>query len=729
MLRRMAAAACGTSAASLAAFASHALCDDAAGEGAAADAVAAGVPPPRDNPSQSVWLRHDAGAFAASTTTLPATADVVVVGAGLSGTAAAYHLACEHGLRVVLLDGRRVGGGATGRNGGILWDSPAVELAARGLPWREAWRRARLEARGRQHARALVAELGLGAVPADHDATLVRDVDAFELFETGEELREHVWGLPLGKLVWAFRGLWPFVAGVRALNGNDAVRSELRLPNPSPFAGALQLRKRVDLLWGAKLAEGLAREAAARGGACVAVGPAARVTRIDDSGAVAAAAAKQGDAGSDDGDGNKEGGDGTDGSSGGGGVVVHTAGGAAVRCHAVVHATNAWCAHLLPELGGKIVPVRNHVVSTAPLSALRRDAPDNKWSFARHDRPVALSARGGFVYAMQRADGRLLAGGFRDAESGGGRGVGVADDTGAGADAGGAAAAAAAWLPGTWEAYRCGAARDLETVEYAWTGILGWSSDDEPWVGPVPGRPAGSSFVCAGFSGHGMTRCLPAARAVAAWAARSVKASAQAASSSGSWRPDSDWWLDCWMPSPERLAAPTTADFYAGHATTGGGDGLTAEERRAAEEAAAEAAAKAAVAAAWAARRPTAAELGDMRLSQLEAELKTRGLPLDIEGLDPNDWTAAKKRKPALRQRLEAAVRPPAERPEGAAAADGTEDEVSLQDAWPVLRWANENLPAWWPWAVSGALVVAGLRARAANKARKAMHAMHAKKV
>ena len=47
------------------------------------------------------------------------TADVCVVGGGLTGVNTALELA-ERGLSVVLLEGRRIGWGASGRNGGQL---------------------------------------------------------------------------------------------------------------------------------------------------------------------------------------------------------------------------------------------------------------------------------------------------------------------------------------------------------------------------------------------------------------------------------------------------------------------------------------------------------------------------------------------------------------------------------------------------------------------------------
>lgn len=43
--------------------------------------------------------------------------------------------------------------------------------------------------------------------------------------------------------------------------------------------------------------------------------------------------------------------------------------------------------------------------------------------------------------------------------------------------------------------------KELEAVAQ-WTGIMGYSRDDHPWVGEVPGRKG--VWVCAGYTGHGM---------------------------------------------------------------------------------------------------------------------------------------------------------------------------------------------------------------------------------
>lgn len=69
----------------------------------------------------SYWLSEPAPAFRSVTVDDP---DVVVVGAGVTGCAAALRLA-QAGKRVRLVDGREVAGGASGRNGGF---------ALRGMP-------------------------------------------------------------------------------------------------------------------------------------------------------------------------------------------------------------------------------------------------------------------------------------------------------------------------------------------------------------------------------------------------------------------------------------------------------------------------------------------------------------------------------------------------------------------------------------------------------------------
>ncbi|KAH6991376.1 FAD dependent oxidoreductase [Ilyonectria sp. MPI-CAGE-AT-0026] len=48
---------------------------------------------------------------------------------------------------------------------------------------------------------------------------------------------------------------------------------------------------------------------------------------------------------------------------------------------------------------------------------------------------------------------------------------------------------------------------------HAWNGIVGLTTDEVPFLGPVDGKPG--QFVCAGFNGHGMARIFTSAPGVA----------------------------------------------------------------------------------------------------------------------------------------------------------------------------------------------------------------------
>ena len=153
----------------------------------------------------------------------------------------------------------------------------------------------------------------------------------------------------------------------------------------------------------------------------------------------------------------------------------------------ILHATNAWAPRLLPALRGVIVPVRGQVIITAPAPPL--------WTFG-------LSTNYGFEYWMQRPDGRVVLGGMRwltPSQEVGADDDGLVDPT--------VSAGLRGFLPGHFPALR-GVA-----VEQEWTGIMGFTPDRAPLIGPMPGSPG--EFVAAGFHGHGMPMAFLAGKAAA----------------------------------------------------------------------------------------------------------------------------------------------------------------------------------------------------------------------
>jgi gamma-glutamylputrescine oxidase len=174
------------------------------------------------------------------------------------------------------------------------------------------------------------------------------------------------------------------------------------------------------------------------------------------------------------------------------GVEVHTieASADAVRvgsgsgeclADAVVLATNAYTNLLLPEV--RIAPVRAQMLGTAPEPRRLVERP----SYC--DR--------GFRYWRQLVDGRLLAGGFRH----------HALEEEVGHDAVPTARIQALL---DQEVHRLGSEAP---VTHRWAGIMGFTEDELPLVGPVPGRPG--VYVCGGYSGHGMGFAFQCARQLA----------------------------------------------------------------------------------------------------------------------------------------------------------------------------------------------------------------------
>ncbi|RPB03410.1 nucleotide-binding domain-containing protein [Choiromyces venosus 120613-1] len=80
---------------------------------------------PVSNPTSSFWLSDPPPVFTHQSPTLPPSADVVIIGSGITGTAAARTLLSNSpDLRVAMLDARETCSGATGRNGGHIKPNP-----------------------------------------------------------------------------------------------------------------------------------------------------------------------------------------------------------------------------------------------------------------------------------------------------------------------------------------------------------------------------------------------------------------------------------------------------------------------------------------------------------------------------------------------------------------------------------------------------------------------------
>jgi len=145
--------------------------------------------------------------------------------------------------------------------------------------------------------------------------------------------------------------------------------------------------------------------------------------------------------------------------------VARTATGV-VRANAVVLCTNAYTAHLATS---RVRPVRGQMLATAPA------AP----AFTR-----PAYAKRGYRYWRQTSDGRVLVGGWRDTAVD--EEVGEAERT---------TEVIQRQLEAFLREHHVSAA-----VTHRWAGTMGFSHDALPYIG----RIAKGTFVCGGFTGHGM---------------------------------------------------------------------------------------------------------------------------------------------------------------------------------------------------------------------------------
>jgi gamma-glutamylputrescine oxidase len=276
-----------------------------------------------------------------------ATADVCIVGAGYTGLSTALFLR-RAGYRAVVLEAEHIAFGASGRNGGQLNGGQRRDVA-----WLEA-KLGRTFARelwdlgnaARDLVKSLVAELAIdcdltpGVATLAHRARYVADYHRLV-----DRLASDYGATRLEKLD---------AAGASALLGTDAF-----------FGGYVD--------WDAahlhplELALGVARHAIASG---VTIHERSRVLRFDERAGKVHAKTAQG----------------------------------SIAADFLVLAANGYLGNLAPALAGRIMPINNFMVATAPLDAERLRTLNPR-------RVAAADSRFVIDYFRTSADGRLLFGG------------------------------------------------------------------------------------------------------------------------------------------------------------------------------------------------------------------------------------------------------------------------------------------------------------------------------
>jgi glycine/D-amino acid oxidase-like deaminating enzyme len=187
--------------------------------------------------------------------------------------------------------------------------------------------------------------------------------------------------------------------------------------------------------------------------------------------------------------------------------TLHTPRGT-ITAKTVILATNAYTSHLLPHFADLIVPVRGEMSALLPPAG-STILPDSHGMVAALGQPANNDD-----YLVQRPfsgvpnpRGHLMFGGGRGA--GEHTSMGVCDDSVI--DAGSAAYLRRALLSVLALDGDTAGLHELEAVAQ-WTGIMGYSRDNHPWVGAVPG--ARGLWLAGGYTGHGMPNTTLCGKAV-----------------------------------------------------------------------------------------------------------------------------------------------------------------------------------------------------------------------
>lgn len=172
-----------------------------------------------------------------------------------------------------------------------------------------------------------------------------------------------------------------------------------------------------------------------------------------------------------------------------------------LTCTDLVFATNGYTAALLPSLSNVIVPVRGQILSRSLSKTVQN------CSFAM-----------GGEYLSQRPSGKAVLGGARRFA----RNMewNNSDDSGLSSDV---SAFLHRFLDRVASPASLVATREDEESEMEWSGIMGFSKLGIPSVMQLPRGPqqmadevhGGRSFICAGFTGHGMPRIFLSAAHIA----------------------------------------------------------------------------------------------------------------------------------------------------------------------------------------------------------------------
>ncbi|KAK8098484.1 uncharacterized protein PG998_013970 [Apiospora kogelbergensis] len=496
---------------------------------------------PVSNPSKSYWLKEPSEKLLGHRTTpeLPASADVVIVGSGITAAFAAHTLKeRKPELNVVMLEAREACFGATGRNGGHC--QPAMYAAPPHI--------ASFELRTYSYLKSIVEEY---SIPCDwHSTSGVHAYYSAPLFDLAKDV--------INRLSESYPDLAANVAVVnKGVAGSPAYllegeRKELTLEGLRiPTAEGAVVQWNAASLWPYKLvAFVLERLLATKAGGfnLQTNTPVTGLQKVEPPPNLSSPTTPEAACHPT--------------------WIVHTSRGH-IMAKSVLLATNGYTSHLLPQFADVLVPTRGQIASLKPpYEAKEGDPPldiGHTFYLMGEKGDEGIMRRDDYLVQRPPPQSELILGGGRQLAKN--HAVGVWDDSSIDEPVkwwlrGSLSAAMDLKLraaPGEIEAevhrqnvpqdHQASAEQPISGVDklhidiqsaqeaatqpdkkdlggqnkqdldatHEWSGIMGYSRDANPWVGPVPPSAGGGDglWLCAGYTGHGMPNAALCAKAVA----------------------------------------------------------------------------------------------------------------------------------------------------------------------------------------------------------------------
>lgn len=449
------------------------------------------IPPglPKDGPTKSYWQDPpDAIADLRTTSDLPERADFVIVGSGISGSSIANNLLdAKPDAEVVLLEARQAASGASGRNGGHTKGGSyrTFHDNVRLVGEDDAIKIARLEYNCMVAVHDFIKEQ---RIPCDN-----RRLDTVDVF--------------YNQVQW--NRAQQSVALMRKLMGDSDPAAKYQFWSPEETAskflaqGALgSLSYEAGSLSAYRFTIGVLKLALDKG------------LNLQTNTAVTSIHKINGDGESTR-------------------WLVRTTRGN-ITSRTLILATNGYTAHLYPQLQGTIVPFRGIITAQRPGNKLPQTGLPTTFSYIYEK---------GYEYMITRPAGSkhegdfVIGGGLTKTDDDGAGEYGQTDDTVLNDDI-------VKYLTECTTTYfgpeNWGSDHKEGRIRHAWSGIMGYSADGYPLVGPMPDE--GGLFIDASFQGHGMVLCFLCAKAVTAMIlGKEAEAKLQ------------DWFPNCYRVSQRRI--------------------------------------------------------------------------------------------------------------------------------------------------------------------------------